>query len=178
MTKMHKNHWIYAVSGAIFFLVAGVNAWMILDMGITPFRIVAVVAFVLGAASLLLVYKRASSSGNWLAPILSIWISMSYCVRFWILLTRNQYSSIKDENGTRDYHVFHEKTVFKLSMCFSGQFLFGSGKGGDYPCKLSFCDETGCYPARSWGLGAACLYKDIQISSGPKNQSGNYWPPG
>lgn len=64
MTKTHGNRWIYAVSAAIFSLVALFNALMLLNRGITPFRMIALIAFALGTALLLLIFKQANSSEN------------------------------------------------------------------------------------------------------------------
>lgn len=48
MFKKYKKRWIYTSTAAIFFFAAAMNFWMVLKNGLIPFRIIAVIAFLLG----------------------------------------------------------------------------------------------------------------------------------
>ncbi len=59
MSKRHAKSWSYGVASAIFFLVAVINFWMIMDEGSTTFRIIGTVAFAVGSILLFTVFLRA-----------------------------------------------------------------------------------------------------------------------
>lgn len=64
MGKKYANRWIFATAATIFFLVALINFWMIVDDGSTTFRIIAAIAFTIGGILLLVAFNRARRVGS------------------------------------------------------------------------------------------------------------------
>jgi hypothetical protein len=63
MSKLISKSWSYGLASLIFFLVAVINFWMIMDDGATTFRIIAAIAFAIGGILLLTVFLRARKTG-------------------------------------------------------------------------------------------------------------------
>ena len=64
MSKLMAKSWSYGLTSLIFFLVAVINFWMILDDGATTFRIIAAVAFAIGGILLFTVFLRVRKTGR------------------------------------------------------------------------------------------------------------------
>lgn len=64
MLKRYTKRWIYASTATIFFFVAVMNFWMILKNRLTHFRIIAVVAFMLGGIIFLVRVIRSGMSDD------------------------------------------------------------------------------------------------------------------
>lgn len=64
MGKKYANRWAYGIAATIFFLVAVINFWMIVDDGSTTFRIIATIAFTIGGILLLVAFNRARRVGS------------------------------------------------------------------------------------------------------------------
>ncbi len=63
MSKQYVNRWPYGIASAIFFLVAAIDFWMIVDDGSTTFRLIATIAFSIGGILLLAIFVRARRVG-------------------------------------------------------------------------------------------------------------------
>jgi hypothetical protein len=64
ISKLNQKSWPYGVASLIFFLVAVINFWMIIDDGATIFRAIATTAFAIGGILLLAVFLRVSKTGS------------------------------------------------------------------------------------------------------------------
>lgn len=58
MSKQQSQRWAFGFASIIFFVVAAINGWMIISDGLTTFRIIAAVAFVIGGLLLLLKFGQ------------------------------------------------------------------------------------------------------------------------
>lgn len=63
MSKKYANRWAYGAAIIIFFFVAAINFWMIVVDRFTTFRLIAAIAFLVGAILLLAAFNRIRRLG-------------------------------------------------------------------------------------------------------------------
>lgn len=64
MSRLIAKSWSFGLASLIFFFVAAINFWMIIDEGATTFRAIAAIAFAIGGILLLAVFLRARKIGQ------------------------------------------------------------------------------------------------------------------